>query len=125
MNRLVSPGRVAAMVAIMSLILAIYMYFLYDLQIIQGEEYYSLSERITSEETESRSEISGVVAELRFAVLEGTTRAYIRLEGEDCFYVVSVADSEIAAVLKEGDSVALRSAVQEGELRAAFDLRRD
>ena len=51
MNRLVSPGRVAAMVAIMSLILAIYMYFLYDLQIIQGEEYYSLSERITSEET--------------------------------------------------------------------------
>ena len=31
MNRLVSPGRVAAMVAIMSLILAIYMYFLYDL----------------------------------------------------------------------------------------------
>ena len=51
MNRLVSPGRVAAMVGIMSLILAIYMYFLYDLQIIQGEEYYSLSERITSEET--------------------------------------------------------------------------
>ena len=51
MNRLVSSGRVAAMIAIMSTILIIYMYFLYDLQIIQGEEYYSLSERITSEET--------------------------------------------------------------------------
>ena len=51
MNRLVSSGRVAAMIAIMSTILVIYMYFLYDLQIIQGEEYYSLSERITSEET--------------------------------------------------------------------------
>ena len=51
MNRLVSSGRVAAMIAIMSTILVIYMYFLYDLQIIQGEEYYSLSERITSEDT--------------------------------------------------------------------------
>ena len=51
MNRLVSPGRVAAMTVIMSVILIIYLYFLYDLQIIQGEEYYSLSERITSEET--------------------------------------------------------------------------
>lgn len=80
---------------------------------------------ITTEETETQTEIRGVVAELRFAVLEGTTRAYIRLEGGDCFYVVSVADSEIAAVLSEGDAVALRSAAQEGELRAAFDLRRD
>ena len=51
MNRLVSPGRVAAMSAFLSVILIIYMYFLYDLQIIQGEEYYSLSERITSEDT--------------------------------------------------------------------------
>ena len=51
MNRLVSPGRVAALSAFLSVILIIYMYFLYDLQIIQGEEYYSLSERITSEET--------------------------------------------------------------------------
>ncbi len=51
MNRLVSSGRVAAMTIIMSVILILYMYFLYDLQIIQGEEYYSLSERITSEET--------------------------------------------------------------------------
>ena len=51
MNRLVSSGRVAAMAGIMSVILIIYMYFLYDLQIVQGEEYYRLSERITSEET--------------------------------------------------------------------------
>ena len=92
------------------------------------EEVYLrlLAERgITSAGTEEQSEIRGAVEELRFAVIDGTTRAYIRLEGGDCFYVVSVADSEIAAVLHEGDSVVLRSAAQEGELRMAFDLRRE
>ena len=82
------------------------------------------SKGITTETEAQKNEISGVVEELRFAVIEGTTRAYIRLEGDDFFYVVSLADSEIAAVLREGDAVGLRASEQEGELRSAYDLHR-
>lgn len=51
MNRTVRSGRVAAMAVILAVILGIFLIFLYRLQIIEGEEYYALSERITSEET--------------------------------------------------------------------------
>ncbi len=50
MNRLIKPGRVTAMVVMLVLILIIYLYYLYRLQIVEGEEYYARSERITSEE---------------------------------------------------------------------------
>ena len=48
MNRLIKPGRVAAMAVLMAVILSIYMGFLYHLQIIEGEEYYNRSNQISS-----------------------------------------------------------------------------
>ena len=51
MNRTVKSGRMTAMAVFLVLVLGIYLIFLYRLQIIEGEEYYALSERITSEET--------------------------------------------------------------------------
>ena len=89
-------------------------------------EYLKLltAQGITETEQLPQTEIHGTVAEVRFAVVDGTTRAYIRLEVSDCYYVVSVANSEIAAVLSEGDKVVLQSTTNEGELRVAFDLRR-
>ena len=47
MNRLINSKRVIAMAVIMALILSIYMFFLYRLQIIEGERYYHQSEEIT------------------------------------------------------------------------------
>ena len=47
MNKTIKPARVGAMVGIFILIMGIYLYFLYDLQIVQGDEYYQQSEMIT------------------------------------------------------------------------------
>ena len=50
MKHLVRPGRVAALVVMAILILLTYMYFLYQLQIIEGEKYYNQSNEITNSE---------------------------------------------------------------------------
>ena len=46
-NRLMSPGRLAAMAGIAVVLLAVYLYFLYQLQIIQGEAYYNRANELT------------------------------------------------------------------------------
>lgn len=68
------------------------------------------------------SEVSGTVAEVKTAVFDGTTRVYIRLEGDDFFYVISVTDSELAAVVSEGDRVLLTAPAAEGRLVYAYSL---
>ncbi len=51
-NRLVKPGRVAVMALAFVLIMALYLFFLYKRQIIEGEEYYNQSnETHTTNET--------------------------------------------------------------------------
>lgn len=80
------------------------------------------SQGITEEEILPQTEISGVVEDLRTAVFDGNTRVYIKLKGDNFYYVVSVADSEIAAVLSEGDRVVLQTRDDEGDLRYAYDV---
>ena len=46
-NRLISPARLSALVGIVVLLLGIYLYFLYELQIIQGEAYYNRANELT------------------------------------------------------------------------------
>ena len=46
-NRLISPGRLAALAGIGLVLLGIYLYFLYELQIIQGEAYYNRANELT------------------------------------------------------------------------------
>ena len=46
-SRLIKPGRVAALAVIAALLLAVYMYFLYQLQIVQGEAYYNRANELT------------------------------------------------------------------------------
>ena len=51
-NRLIEPKRLIAMAVAAGLLLVIYLYFLYQLQIVQGEIYYNRSnELITTERT--------------------------------------------------------------------------
>ncbi len=50
MNRTIKPSRVTAMLVILVTVLSIYMYFLYQLQIIEGEEYYNRSNETKTEE---------------------------------------------------------------------------
>ena len=66
--------------------------------------------------------VTGRVDEIRTAVIDGNTHVYIRLLGKDFFYVVSVADAPIAAILDVGDRITLTAAEGEGELISAYDV---
>ena len=57
---------------------------------------------------------SGVVEEIRTAVLDGTTFYFIRLKGEDVFYSVSAAQNREVVTLNLGDSVLIDYAVSDG-----------
>ena len=50
MNKLIKPGRIAAMAAILITVLSVYLVFLYKLQIIEGEAYYNRSNELTTTE---------------------------------------------------------------------------
>jgi len=86
--------------------------------------YLKLMDRhgITDAEILPQSEVSGTVAELRSAVLDGNTRIYIRLVGDDFFYVVSAADSELAVIINEGDRITMQTTSDTGDLRNAYDI---
>lgn len=72
-----------------------------------------LSEKgITTPEELPQTSVSGVVAELRSAVLDGNTYVFIRLEGEDVFYSVSAVDNNVAVILNAGDRVTIEHAPQ-------------
>ena len=77
---------------------------------------------MADEESLAKSEVTGTIAKLKSAVVEGNTRVYVQLEGDDFYYVLSVADTELAAVLEEGDEVTLAVAEGEGELRSAYSV---
>ena len=49
-HRLVKDGRIAALIVLMLILLTVYAYELYQLQIIEGEKYYNQSNEITTEE---------------------------------------------------------------------------
>ena len=49
MNKSIKPSRVVAMGVLFALIMVIYLAFLYNLQIVQGEEYYNRSKETSTE----------------------------------------------------------------------------
>ena len=51
------------------------------------------------------TEVEGVIAEIRTAVIEGNSWYYFRLEGDDFYYSISAAASERAVILSVGDRV--------------------
>lgn len=71
-----------------------------------------------------QTEVGGTIEEIRSAVLDGNTRYYIKLEGDDFYYVVELASSELAAVLDVGDEIVVNTTEQEGELRSAISVER-
>ena len=80
------------------------------------------SKGITTPEERPQTEASGVIAELRSAVLDGDTYYFIRLEGEEVFYSVSASQNEVAVILNVGDSVTIEHEVpQEGSESLILD----
>lgn len=60
---------------------------------------------IVAPEVREETTASGIIAEISSAVVGGNTAYYLRLQGEQVWYVVSVETSEITPILKPGDTV--------------------
>ena len=76
------------------------------------QKYISLlaEKGITLPEALPQTTASGVIAELRSAVLDGNTYYFIRLENEEVFYSISAAKNNVAVILNVGDTVTIEHA---------------
>lgn len=67
--------------------------------------------------------VTGDIQEIRSAVVEGNTLYFLRLEGREQWYVLSVSDCLTAAVLNPGDRVALKTDPAGGELVTVYEAQ--
>ena len=82
------------------------------------QEYIRLlgSSGIVQEEDLPQTQASGVIDDIRSAVLDGTTYYFIRLEGEQVYYSLSAVENPVAVLLNVGDEVTIQhNAPAEGE----------
>ena len=89
----------------------------------QCEQVYIdlLSQRgIVSEEERPETQISGVVDDIRSAVMDGSTYYFLRLEGGEVYYAVSASENPVAVLLDVGDRVTIGHAVQAGDEAASI-----
>lgn len=63
----------------------------------------------------SQNEVTGVIAEIRSAVLDGNTQYFIRLKDNPVFYSMKASADPQVVILNVGDSVTLQAAPPEGE----------
>ncbi len=71
-----------------------------------------LAERgITQPDQLPQTQVSGKIAEIRSAVLDGTTYYFLRLEQENVFYSISSAQNREAVTLNVGDQVTIDHAL--------------
>ena len=71
------------------------------------------------------AEATGVLAEIRTAVMEGNSYYFLRLEGQEVFYTVSAADSPIAVILNVGDEVSITyTPGEEGSILSGASVER-
>ena len=68
--------------------------------------------------------VKGTIADIRTAVIEGNTNVFIKLDTDEFYYVISVADTKLAVVLSIGDEVEITPSNDSGELRSAYNITR-
>ncbi len=78
----------------------------------------------TPVEPSNTESVSGTVADVRFAVADGNTVVYIRLEDSETYYTISAADAPEAVILNPGDEITVRFATDgaDGALVALTEL---
>ena len=69
-------------------------------------------------------QVSGVISEIRSAVVEGNTLYYLRLDGGENYYAISAADDEGAVILNVGDAVQITFAEGDGTILKARSVTR-
>ena len=75
--------------------------------------------------TEGQREASGVLEDIRSAVVGGNTLYYLRLTGDSHYYVVSAAQQPEVVIYNVGDRVTVRFTESEGTILDAESVRRD
>ena len=77
---------------------------------------------VTQTEDVPQTEATGVIADIRSAVMSGNSYYFIRLDGENTYYSLSAAQNPIAVILNVGDRVTIQhTAPVEGEENAILD----
>ena len=76
-------------------------------------------------ETEELSTVIGTITDIRSAVLDGNTRYFIQLNGADHYYMISIADANLCALLNVGDRISIGTMSVDGELRNAYSVERN
>ncbi len=74
-KRLIKPSRLLAMAVILALLLTVYIVFLYDLQIVQGEEYYNRSNELSTD-TRTVTATRGNIFDRYGRLMVGNTECY-------------------------------------------------
>lgn len=64
-----------------------------------------ISDDQTEIQNPDQESVTGTLAEIRSAVLDGNTYYFLRLDGSKVFYSVSAAENPLAVILNTGDSV--------------------
>ena len=72
-----------------------------------------------------QAEVTGPIAEIRTAVMDGNSYYFLRLEDDTTFYAVSAADSPLAVILNVGDPVTITYAAgSSGSILSGTQVRR-
>ena len=103
MNRSISKGRMWMLTALLVLLLGVYLYFLYDLQIVKGEEYAHRSEEISEKEV--------TVTAARGAILDRYGR--VLASNKECYNLSIDTDKLFASEDPNGTLLQLVSLVEE------------
>ena len=77
---------------------------------------------ITSEDELPRTEVSGVITDIRSAVMDGNSYYFIQLEGDPTYYSISAAQNPLAVILNVGDQVTIQhTPAVEGQSSSILD----
>ena len=69
--------------------------------------------------------VSGVIADIRMAVINGNSQYFLQLQADEHYYVISAADDADAVILNVGDEVELQHDTEEvGTIVSAYSVTR-
>ncbi|MBQ5760178.1 MAG: CvpA family protein [Clostridia bacterium] len=72
--------------------------------------------------SQPENEITGVIEEIRSAVINGNSYYYFKLTGKNWYYSIAASSCETAVLVDVGDRVAILDADEEGDIRTASEI---
>ena len=68
------------------------------------------NKKLVDEKPAQTTDVSGVIEDIRSAVIEGNTYYYIKLDAGESYYKLSAAENDELVIMKPGDSVTIKYA---------------